>query len=414
MSRWKKAVALWRNPLVLSFYLPSFLLSFGTGMMIPVLPLYAADFEIAYGLIGLVLAAESLGTWLGDVPAGMILRRLGDKRNMMVGIGLLGLSVVALFWTTTVGQVLLLRLLAGFGNAMYGVSRHAFVAGKVSVGNRGKAISLLGGLARIGKFGGPAVGGLIASQVSLPATFLLYGVVAGFAFLCVAALLPDGRATAVLGAGAHTRSRHNLWQVLKHHYGVLAAAGTGQLFAQMIRAGRDAIIPLFAADVLGLDVQTIGFIVSLSSAVDMSLFIPAGIIMDRYGRKYAIVPSFSIQMLGMALVPFAGSAAGLALAACTIGFGNGLSSGAMMTLGADLAPTETRGEFLGVWRLIGDTGTSVGPLAVGGVAQLLALASAAWAIASAGLLAALIFAFLVPETLQKQGQGSGARQQPAD
>ncbi|MCB0139017.1 MAG: MFS transporter, partial [Caldilineaceae bacterium] len=61
---------------------------------------------------------------------------------------------------------------------------------------------------------------------------------------------------------------------------------------------------LYGADMLGLDVQTIGWIVSISSFVDMSLFYPAGFIMDRFGRKFAYVPCFLIQGIGMALIPF--------------------------------------------------------------------------------------------------------------
>ena len=44
-------------------------------MLIPVLPLYVADFDVSYGLIGAVLAAEALGTLVADVPAGMLLGR---------------------------------------------------------------------------------------------------------------------------------------------------------------------------------------------------------------------------------------------------------------------------------------------------------------------------------------------------
>jgi MFS family permease len=181
----------------------------------------------------------------------------------------------------------------------------------------------------------------------------------------------------------------------------LLTAGAGQLFAQMIRAGREVIIPLYAAQVLGLGVQDVGLIVSVAAAIDMSLFYPTGIIMDRWGRKFAIVPSFLIQAIGMSLVPLTWSFTTLLLAAGLIGFGNGLGSGNMLTLGADLAPKEGRGEFLGIWRLIGDMGGMGGPVVVGAVADLLALPMAAVAMSGAGLLAVLIFALMVPETLKK-------------
>jgi MFS family permease len=166
----------------------------------------------------------------------------------------------------------------------------------------------------------------------------------------------------------------------------------------MVRTGRGVLIPLYGGDVLGLDVASIGWISSLASAIDMLLFYPVGMIMDRFGRKFAIVPSFFVQGVGLCLIPLTGGFASLAAVAGLIGFGNGLGSGTMMTLGADLAPESSRGEFLGIWRLIGDLGFMSGPLLAGAVAGALALPAAALVMGGSGLTATLIFTFLVPET----------------
>jgi len=179
-------------------------------------------------------------------------------------------------------------------------------------------------------------------------------------------------------------------------------AGGGQLLAQMIRSSRQVIIPLYGAHILGLELATIGLIMSLSALVDMSMFYPAGLLMDRWGRKYAIVPCFLIQGLAMALVPITTSALTLLLCAAVIGFGNGLGSGTMMTLGSDLAPPDKIGEFLGVWRLIGDGGATGAPLAVGAIADALSLPAAALVMAGVGVAAAAVFAFGVPETLRRE------------
>jgi MFS family permease len=138
--------------------------------------------------------------------------------------------------------------------------------------------------------------------------------------------------------------------------------------------------------------------VTISAIVDMSMFFPAGFVMDRFGRKWASVPSFSIMALGILLVPFADSFWTLAGAGIVIGLGNGLGSGSMMTLGADLSPPEATGEFLGVWRLIGDFGAVLGPLAVGVVADQLGLRNGAYVLAGAGFFSSLILLLLVKET----------------
>jgi sugar phosphate permease len=152
--------------------------------------------------------------------------------------------------------------------------------------------------------------------------------------------------------------------------------------------------------VLGLGVQAIGFIMSAAAAMDMLRFIPPPDYGSQ-GAQYAIVPSFTLQAAGMMLIPLTTGFAGLLITAAMIGFANGLSAGTMLTLGADFAPDDARGEFLGLWRLIGDIGSTGGPIVVGGVAALLALQTSAVVIAGTGLMAASIFAFRVPETLKR-------------
>ena len=386
--------------LILAFYAPALMGTLGQGVLVPILPLFAADFEISYVLIGLVLAGEGIGTLIADVPTGMIQRRFGNKQVMMMGLALKALSISLLFVASSIWIVFLLRLIAGFGRAMYTVSAHVYVTNQVTLEQRGKAISMFGGTHRLAGFIGPAIGGIVAGMFGLRSAFIVTGLATAFGLALVFLFTRQGEREDRDGAadGHHL----NLWRVLQANYRVLASAGAAQVFAQTIRAGRTVVIPLFAADALGLGVDQIGFIVSISMAVDFSLFMVAGWLMDRFGRKFAIVPCFGIQALGMALVPFAASATGLLLAAVLIGFGNGLGAGSMMTLGADLSPARSRGEFLGLWRLIGDTGHTGAPLIVGAVADILALSSAIWVIAGSGLAAASIFLFLVPETLKRR------------
>ena len=115
--------------LVMSFYLPALMLTLGNGLLVPILPLYAADFGIGYGLIGLVLAGEGLGTLIADVPTGMLQRRFGNKQVMTMGMVFTMVSVSLLFLAQSVWVVVLLRFIAGFGRAMYTVSAHVFYHG---------------------------------------------------------------------------------------------------------------------------------------------------------------------------------------------------------------------------------------------------------------------------------------------
>lgn len=373
-------------------------MSLASGILTPILPLYLRNFGAGYGLVGLALSGQAIGMLVSDLPSGMILRRLGQRRAMILGFSLVSLSVFALFWSISSLTVLAFRLLAGVGFSFLGVARHAYIAENAAVGVRGRAVALFGGINRIGRFSGPAIGGLIASATNLKVPFLFAGGLMGIALVIVFSSVPQTEQTTSRQKTSLSIYWRELRDIARRYYKILGTVGMGQLFAQMVRSGRDVLIPLYGSDILGLDVAQIGWISSMASAVDMMLFYPVGIVMDRYGRKFAIVPSFLIQGVGLGLIPLTAGFASLAMVGGLIGFGNGLGSGTMLTLGADLSPEVGRGEFLGIWRLIGDLGFTVGPLLAGTIAAALALPAACLVVGSSGIMASSIFAFLVPET----------------
>jgi len=385
--------------LLLPVYVPTLLLSFGQAIVVPTLPLYARAFGVSFSLISLAVAAAGVGTMFADVPSGMMLERLGRRPMMLMGCLLIGISAFGSLMAGTYGVLVAFRVLGGMGSAFWGISRMAYLTDVVPLAQRGRAIASFGGINRIGAFSGPAIGGLLAQRFGLASPFACTAVTAIIAGVVSYLYVAESGRKAAAG---HRGMRWNVVAtVVQTHYKELFAAGSAQIFAQMIRAGRQIIVPLYGATVLGLDIGAVGAIVSLSAAVDMALFIPAGVVMDRFGRKFASVPSFVIMAIGMALVPLSYNFASLAVATMVMGIGNGMGSGTMMTLGADLAPRKATGEFLGVWRLIGDVGSAGGPLVVGAIADIVGLGLAAGVLSGVGLFAALTLMLFVEETLNR-------------
>ncbi|MCC6315531.1 MAG: MFS transporter [Thermomicrobiales bacterium] len=383
------------SPIVAAVFLPTALLAFGQGVLVTTLPLYASSLGVGYSLISLAVSAAAIGTLAADVPAGAFLARIGLRKAMIGGSALVTVSTLLLAFGPGLPLLVALRVLAGVGAALWALSRHAYLTEAIPLGQRGQAISVFGGINRLGVFAGPVLGGLAADRFGLTASFLLSGLLAGVATIVSIVLLkpaprpqsaPRAARWRVVGASMRANGRD------------LGAASTAQTLGQMIRTGRYLIIPLYGADRLGLDAGQIGLILTVGAMLDVSMFVPAGWLMDRFGRKVAAVPSFGIMALGVALIPRADSFRALLVAALVIGLGNGLGSGVMMTLGADLAPAGATGEFLGIWRLIGDVGAALGPLTVGWVAASFGLANGAYVLAGIGLLTALTLAVLVRET----------------
>ena len=144
-------------------------------------------------------------------------------------------------------------------------------------------------------------------------------------------------------------------QVLRDHRRVFATAGIATIAIQIVRASKDAMIPLWG-DHIGLTAGQIALIFGLTYAADMTLFYPVGVVMDRFGRKWAGVPCLVMVSVGLIVIPFTRDFIALLLAGLLIGFGNGLGAGINMTLGSDFSPRARRAEFLGAWRLVSDVG----------------------------------------------------------
>ncbi|MGI8856469.1 MAG: MFS transporter [Thermomicrobiales bacterium] len=392
-----------RAAMVMPVYVPSFLLSFGQGVLVPTLPVFAKGFGVSFSLVSLVVAAAGLGTLAADLPAGLTLGRLGRQRAMLIGISLVAstMLVIALWHQFTV--LLICRLLGGVGAALWGISRHAYITAITPRSQRGKFIATFGGINRVGLFAGPFIGGVVGHRFGLSWSFALAAIFAALAAPLAVIFIRDPRERVAVVPPRHLRWE-SVRRLMRTHRADVVSAGAAQIFAAMIRSGRQLIIPLYGVYALNLDVASIGTIVTISTAIDMLMFIPAGWVMDRFGRKVASVPSFAIMAAGVALIPLASNFLGLFIATSVIGFGNGIGSGSMMTLGADLAPPDAVGEFLGVWRFIGDAGSAGGPLVVGIIADALGLATTAFVLAGIGVIAALILSVLVRETLQAEPQ----------
>jgi hypothetical protein len=113
--------------------------------------------------------------------------------------------------------------------------------------------------------------------------------------------------------------------------------------------------------------------------------------------------------LALAILPWVVGYYSLLAVGLLLGLANGLGTGIVMVMGADLSRgTEHRGQFLGVWRLIGDVGVSVAPLVTGALAGIASLAAASLCVAGFGFVGTAMMMSLVPETLQR-GNGKSQR-----
>ena len=201
-----------------------------------------------------------------------------------------------------------------------------------------------------------------------------------------------------VGSGDEGRTRTArapVSRVIREQRSVFATLGTGVLVVSAIRAVRQVVLPLWGQH-LGLSPTAISVIFGISGGIDMLLFYPAGKVMDRFGRAWVAIPSMVVLGVSLLLVPLTTSTIGLLLVGLVMGVGNGMSSGLVMTLGADLAPPGQRPVFLGVWRMFADAGNGVGPFVIAGVTAVATLGVGIAAMGAVALLGGGWLGFWIP------------------
>jgi MFS family permease len=380
---------------VLGAFVPAFLFDVGTGALLPVIVRGSTSLGATLAVAGVVAALLPIGTIAADLPAGALAARVGDRVAMIIA-GVVGAGAFALAAVASSLWLLAVAVLAlGAASAVFNLARHSYLTEITPPLMRARVMSTLGGVHRIGQFVGPFVGALIIGRVGLAGVYWLGAVTALAAAVTVVLVKDDDGRVAAPAAVTAVGPRPTLGTVLREHRTLFATLGLACLLVGAIRGARQTVIPLWGEH-LGLDPAVTSLTTGVAGGVDMLLFYPAGKVMDRMGRNWVAIPSMLFMGAALVALPLTGGATSLAVVAMALGFGNGIGSGILMTLGSDASPALGRAQFLGLWRVLQDTGSAAGPLVVSAGAALGSLAAGIWATAALGPTAAAALARWVP------------------
>lgn len=394
----------------------AFVLMLGAGMVLPILPLFARSFGVGYTETGILVSAYAGARLVVDLAAGPAVDRWGERACAAAGLAVVAVASLATALAPAFELAVVFWACAGAGSALVFAALFSHLLRVVPQARMARTLSIFYGSFNGGLVAGSFLAGVVASAFGLAAPLL---VSAALAFVAAGLYLrfvplpakrpepPELTAEEVLlerDMVAPRRGRAGIVDLLRTP-GFVTVIVTNLAYLWIVAAVFDTLVPLFAKDELGMSPAGIGVVFALALATEFTILYPAGALADRRGRKLVLVPALAALAVLCASLGWAATPIALGVLMAFTGFAFGFAGVPPAAMLADVVPQERSGTGVGVFRFCGDVGFTLGPL-IAGVTTTAFGFEAAFAIASAPVLLALLLALRTGETLRSARAGS--------
>lgn len=369
----------------------------GFGMMVPALPLLTAENGRSAVASGLLMGAFGFARLLSNLPAGVLVDRVGLRTAALLGLGVLFAG--SLLAIAPLGFHVLMAAIAiqGAGSALFSTAAMTALVMKAGPERRGAAMSWFQSSLLLAFAVGPLVGGLLVGPLGAHVPFMAQAVLAVAAVAAVRLLPAAAPAPATSGPGQPVAAPAS--SLIGPALVAGAVMGFAAFFAR-IGAGW-TVIPNVGLTTLGLTPGMIGAIVGVGTAANLAVMPLSAAGIDRWGAGRTLAAATVatlVSLVGMAIAP---TVAMLWVGAALLMAATGTmipAAGAVALRGVDRRHT---GRAMGLFRTGTDLGMSLGPVAVPGIAAALALDTASGFIVAA---AAVVVASAIALTIGATGR----------
>jgi MFS family permease len=340
-------------------FLTVFIDLIGFGIVLPLLPSYAADYHVSDAAVGVVVASFSLMQILCAPRWGILSDRIGRRPVLLIGLAGSALSYLVFAFSTGFWTLLLSRVVAGGMGATVNVAQ-AYLADVTPIERRSRAMGLIGAAFGLGFVVGPALGG-ISSRWGASGPGLLAFTLSALNLAVAAARLPETRVHVPL-AQANVPLH---WRTFLEPYAVIALTTVAftvlyvvfplQVERELLFT-RDRVAYLFVLIGVGSALVQGGLVGRLVPALgERRLMIAGGVIL-----------AFGLAALGEDLTTNPAHRLTLLLGCLLlVALGSGLVGPSATGYVSRVAPPAEQGRALGTLQSFGAGARVVGPLMAG-------------------------------------------------
>lgn len=391
----------------------------GQGVIAPVLPEYASEYDVGTTSIGFVVAAFGFSRLFLNIPSGVLGAKYGRTVLMSVGLVITAVGNVGSGFAPEIVQLIAWRVVAGAGSAMFMTGAMAYVADIATTQNRAQLMSIQQGALLLGVDIGPPMGGFVADTWGIDWPFFLAGGLAAAAAVWTAFRLPNRPPgwtresptpvpAVVSQSGDRVETRSPTRTMLSNPTFVVVGLFTMMVF--LTRTGsRQTLVPIIAVDEIEMSLTMLGVMLFVMTTLNFFVVFPAGWLSDRFGRKPVMIPSIFLAGIGLFLFTIANNVEMMFVAAIIMGIGTGVAGPSPAAYIADLAPPGHTSLAMGLYRTFGDLGFIIGPIALGFVAETSGMTAALNINVVLLVGTGILLAFVAKETAGRRGR----RKEPA-
>ena len=377
-----------KRKLIFPVFLPSFLFSTAEFGIIPSVPASAVLLGADLATAGVITSMMMVGRLCADIPAAKFVDFFGERKAMILASLVSALGILSSLFALNLLMLGAGVFLVGASSAVFGLARLAWMTQHVPIEVRARSLSILGGMFRAGSFAGPFIGALLIKYVSIQAVYYLPLVLCGLAAIILVSTKTDNEET------KNGSSLRETYLVAKRERKKLATLGVASSILSALRGTRMVGLPLIAL-ALNLPAEQASLYIAFAGALDFAMFYLSGQIMDKFGRNFAAVPTLLGLGITHLLTGLASDGNTFLTLALLMSLANGMGSGVIMVLGADMAPADKRNEFLASYRLLVDFGDAAAPSVLSALTIPLGLVAAMSCFGVLGIFgAALMFKYI--------------------
>ncbi len=316
----------------------------GFGLLIPLVPFYALEFQATVLQVTLLMAVYSFAQFLFAPVWGQLSDRHGRRPILLASIGIGAVMLAGFAMATQLWQLFLFRILHGACAANISTAQAA-VADITPPEKRAMGMGLIGAAFGVGFTLGPFIGGEL-SVYGLAVPIWVAAGLSAFNFSLALFTLPETREPGKGDGRRRTIDPRAMFRVLAHP--IVGTAIGVTFLATAAFAMMESTFALFVDVLYQMNAQDLGRLFAVAGVVMIG--VQGGLIgrlVQRFGERALILTGFCLLIVSLGLLGWAEPTWPMLVVFVTLAIGNGISSPSLQALISKATPESDQGLVLG-------------------------------------------------------------------